>query len=135
MGLIYIVIAQLFWATEIILIRKFFPTLNSLFLSAIGCVIGSLFYLPIIFINKVKLSLNEWIIIIVYSMTSWFLAQIFYVTGIQKGANAFSVSMATLTLPLFAVILGAIFLKEPFSLKAVLGGLLMIIGFIIISFK
>lgn len=134
-GLIYIVLAQLFWSTEMILIRKFFPDVNSLFLSAIGSVIGSIFYLPVLFAVKQQVSLKNWIILIIYAFTSWFLAQIFYVSGIQKGLSTFSISLATLTLPIFSIILGAIFLKEALTLRVVIGGVFMIAGFLIISLK
>lgn len=133
-GLIYIIIAELLWATEIVFIRKFFPTANSLFLAAVGSIIGSLFYLPIFFTSKVKFSLNSWIIIIIYAFTSWFLAQLFYVSGIQKSSNSIAVTFAVLSLPLFTLILSAFFLKEVLTLKAVIGGLIMVIGFLIISF-
>ncbi len=133
MGLIYIVLAQFFWATEIILVRKFFPTKNSLVLSALGCLIASLFYLPTLFFVKDKVTAKDWWIIALYALTSWFFAQIFYITGIQKGQNAFVVTMTTLTLPLFAIILSSIFLKEAITLKAVIGGIFMIMGFLILS--
>lgn len=132
-GLIYIVIAELLWASEIIFIRKFFPNVNSLFLAAIGSIIGSFFYFPVFLAYKEKLSLNSWMIIILYAFTSWFLAQIFYVSGIQKSTNGIAVAFAVLSLPLFTLILSALFLKEPFTQKAIIGGIIMIIGFIIIS--
>lgn len=137
-GLIYVIIAQFFWATELILIRKFFPNVNSLFLSAIGSVIGSIFYLPILISSKTKLfsmSPKEIVILIIYSLTSWFLAQIFYVTGIQKGITAFAVTLSTLSMPIFAIIMGMIFLKEIVTIKEVMGGVLMIIGFLLISIR
>jgi len=132
-GLLYVVISQLLWATELILIRKFFPNVNSFFLSAVGSVIGSLFYLPSLFIFKEKFSPKSWIILFIYAFTSWFLAQIFYVSGIQKGANAFTVTLATLLMPLFTFVMAAIFLKEVLTIKTIIGGLIMIIGFLIIS--
>lgn len=137
-GLIYVIIAQFFWATELILIRKFFPNVNSLFLSAIGSVIGSIFYLPILISSKTKLfsmSPKDILILVIYSLTSWFLAQIFYVTGIQKGTTAFAVTLSTLSMPIFAIIMGMIFLKEIITIKEILGGVLMIIGFLLISIK
>lgn len=133
-GLIYIIIAELLWASEIIFIRKFFPSINSLFLAAIGSIIGSIFYLPIFFATKEKLSLHNLIIIVVYAFTSWFLAQIFYVSGIQKSSNAAAVTFAVLSLPLFTLILSALFLKEPLTIKVILGGIIMIVGFLVISF-
>ena len=134
-GLIYIVFAQLLWATELILVRKFFPDMNAFFLSAVGSVIGTMFYLPGLFIFREKVSARNSIILIIYAVTSWFLAQIFYISGIQRGLNAFTVTLATLTLPVFAVIMGIIFLKETLTLRAIFGGILIVIGFLIISLK
>lgn len=132
-GLIYVIIAELFWATEIIIIRKFFPNVNSLFLAAIGSIVGSLFYIPVFFATKQKLSVNNWIIIVIYALASWFLAQIFYVLGIQKSSNALGVTFAVLSLPLFTLLFSALFLKEALTAKTIIGGMVMIIGFFIIS--
>ena len=134
-GLIYVVLAQFMWAGEIIIVRRFFPTQNPIFISAITSLTATVFYLPSAIVFKQKISLNEWLILLVLGFISFFLAQILYITGIQKGGNIYTIVLATLTYYLFAVILGIIFLKEPLSLKTILGGLLMIIGFIIISFK
>lgn len=81
------------------------------------------------------MSPKEIVILIIYSLTSWFLAQIFYVTGIQKGTTAFTVTLSTLSMPIFAIIMGMIFLKEIVTIKEVMGGVLMIIGFLLISIK
>lgn len=132
-GIIYILIAQLLWATELILIRKFFPTMNSFFLSAVGSVIGSLFYLPTLFIFKEKVTPKHWLILFIYAVTSWFLAQIFYVSGIQRGTSAYAITLATLTMPLFTFILAAIFLKEALTFKVIIGGIIMMAGFLVIS--
>jgi len=109
--------------------------MNAFFLSAVGSVIGTMFYLPGLFIFREKVSAGNWIILIIYAVTSWFLAQIFYISGIQRGLNAFTVTLATLTLPVFAVIMGIIFLKETLTLRAIFGGILIVIGFLIISLK
>ena len=132
-GLIYIIIAELFWATEIIFVRKFFHNVSPLFVASIGSIIGSLFYLPIFLSSKEKLTLNGLAVIALYAFTSWFLAQIFYVSGIQKSTNGTAVTLAVLSLPLFTLILSAIFLKEPLTLKIIIGGIIMIIGFLVIS--
>jgi len=132
-GLIYIIFAEFLWATEMIIIRKFFPAANSFFLAAAGSVLGSLFYLPTLFIFREKLNAASWVIMIFYAFTSWFLAQMFYVSGIQKGTSALAVSLAALSLPLFSFFLSWIFLKEPLTSKTLIGGAIMIIGFLIIS--
>lgn len=134
-GLVYIVFAQLLWSTELILVRKFFPDMNPFFLSAIGSVIGTIFYLPGFFFFKEKVSGGNWVVLLIYAITSWFLAQIFFIAGVQRGLNAFTVTLATLTLPVFSVIMGMIFLKETLTLKAVFGGILIVIGFLVISLK
>jgi len=132
-GLIYIIIAEFFWATEIIIIRKYFPTLNPYFLSAIGSIIGSFFYIPVLFVTKQKLTVNNWIVIILYALTSWFLAQMFYVLGVQKSNNSIGITFSVLSLSLFTLIFSWIFLKEVITIKSIVGGLMMIIGFLIIS--
>lgn len=133
MGLVFIIIAQFLWALELIIIRKFFPTQNSFIISAITCVFAVLFYLPAFVMQKVKFSLQEWVLLAVLGFLSWFLAQLLYVTGIQKTQSAVVATLATLAMPLCAVIMGAIFLREPVTVKAIAGGVLMIAGFLIIS--
>lgn len=132
-GLIYIIIAEILWAGEIITIRKFFPNANPFFVAGIGSIIGSLFYAPVVFATKQKLSMNNWIVMIVYALLSWFLAQMFYVSGIMKSNNSVAITFATLTLPLSTFLLSAIFLKEPVTPKIIFGGAIMIVGFLIIS--
>ncbi len=132
-GLVYIVIAELFWATEIIIIRKYFPNVNSYFLAALGSIIASIFYLPILFATKQKLTLNNWIVVIIYALTTWFLAQMFYVLGIQKSNNSMGITFSVLSLSLFTLIFSWIFLKEVITIKSIIGGLVMVVGFLIIS--
>lgn len=133
MGLVYIIIANFFWATELILIRKFFPTQNSFVVSAITCIMASLFYAPTLLVYRQKFEVKDWIMLAVLGFTSWFLAQLFYVTGIQKSPNAVLATLATLTMPLCAFIMGIVFLKEPLTVKAIIGGVFMVAGFLIIS--
>lgn len=133
LGLIYVIIAQFLWACEFILIRKFFPSQNAIFISALTSIIGSLFYLPFAFIFKQRITGSEWIVLIVLGLSSWFLAQIFFVSGVQKGTSSFALAMATLTLPIATAILGSFFLKEPLTLRMIFGGILMFIGFFILS--
>jgi drug/metabolite transporter (DMT)-like permease len=132
-GLIYVLIAEFFWAGELVLIRRFFPDINPIFLASAGSILGSLFYLPTFFIFKQKIPSGSWLILILYALISWFCAQIFFVTGVQKGLNAFTISLATLSLPFFAFILSTIFLKEPINIKMIVGGIIMTAGFLIIS--
>ncbi|MCL4364478.1 DMT family transporter [Patescibacteria group bacterium] len=133
LGLLYVIIGELLWAGEIIFIRKFFQHNNPFFVAAAGSIVGSLFYLPVFFASKEKLSLNSWVVMIIYAFSSWFLAQIFYVAGIQKSSNALGITFAVLSLPLFTLILSALFLKEALTVKTIVGGIVMIIGFLIIS--
>jgi len=134
-GLIYIILAQFLWAGEIILVRRFFPDQNPILISTISSITGSLFYLPAFFLVKEKFSFKNWPILIILGFFSFFLAQILYITGIQKGGNIFIIIFTTLTYYLFAVAMGILLLKEPLTFKIIIGGLLMIIGFIIISIK
>ena len=133
MGLLYVIIAQFFWALELILIRKFFPTQNSIAISAITSVIASIFYLPTFIFIKQKFTPKDYVILIILGVTSWFLAQIFYVTGIQKGPNAFVITLVTLLMPLMTFVMAAVFLHEVLTLKIIIGGIVMMVGFLIIS--
>ena len=134
-GLIYIVIAEFFWALELILIRKYFPTQSSILIAGLTSIIASLFYLPTFLFAKEKITTGNWLILFILGLTSFFLAQIFYVKGIQEGPSAFTIALATLTMPLLALIMATIFFKESISTSVLVGGALMIVAFLIISFK
>lgn len=134
-GLIYVIIAQSLWALELILVRKFFPTQNAIFMAAMTSIIGSIFYLPFIFAIKQRFTSVEWIVLIILGLTSWFLAQILYVRGIQLSQNAYLASIVTLTMPLLAALMSVFILKEPITLKMVIGGIFMGVGFLIISLR
>lgn len=133
MGLLLVIIANFFWALELILIRKFFPTQNSFVVSAITCILASVFYAPAFFLYRQHFTVKDWILLGILAFTSWFLAQLFYVTGIQKSQSAVLTTLATLTMPLFAFIMSAVFLREQVTPKAIIGGICMVVGFIVIS--
>lgn len=134
-GLIYVIIAQVFWALEIILVRKFFPTQNSYIITAMTSIIASVCYAPFLVFFKQKFTVFEWVMLIILSLTSLFFAQIFYVKGIQQSPSASVVAFTTLCMPLIAAIMSIFILKEPFTIRLVIGGLVMVVGFLIISFK
>ncbi len=132
-GLIYIVLAEFFWAGELLMVRKFFPNANPLFMTAMTAISAAVFYSPAIFIYKQKFTLPEWIMVALLGIFSFGIAQTLYVKGIQTGPSSFSIALATLTLPLISVIMSLIFFKEPITSKIVIGSLLMIAGFLFIS--
>ena len=127
------IIANFFWALELILIRKFFPTQNSFIISAITCILASVFYAPAFLFYRQHFSLKDWVILAILAFTSWFLAQLFYVTGVQKGSSAILTTLATLSMPFCALIMSVIFLNEKFTPKAIIGGICMLAGFLIMS--
>lgn len=134
-GLMYVVLAEFFWAAELILVRKFFPSENSIFVAGMTSIVATILYLPTFYFSKIKFNQGNWVVLFILGLTSFFLAQIFYVKGIQDGPSAFSVALATLTMPLFAVIMGLIFFKETISTSVLIGGIMMIIGFLLISIR
>lgn len=132
-GLLYIVLAEFFWAGELLLVRKFFPNANPLFLTAMTAASAAVFYSPAIFVYKQKFTLPEWIMVALLGIFSFGIAQMLYVKGIQTGPSSFSIAIATLTLPLLSVLMSLVFFKEPITSKIVIGSLLMIAGFLFIS--
>lgn len=132
-GLIFVALAQLFWAGELVLVRRFFPTANPIMISAVSSFAGSLIYVPLFLLTRETISLNNLGLLVILGLVSWVIPQIFYIKGIQLSTNAFAVAMTTLSMPLFAIVLSALFLREPLTWKMLLGGAFMIIGFIVIS--
>ena len=133
MGLIYIIAAESCWAMELVFIRKFFPDKSPFFITAITIVLGAVVYSPGLFFFREKLTGKDWVVLIVLALVSWVLAQTLYVYGIQKSPSSFSSSIATLALPFFSIILGAILLKEGITPKAIVGGVFMVVGFLFLS--
>lgn len=134
-GLIYIVLSEFFWAGELLLVRKYFPNANPVFMTAMTSIVAAVFYLPTVFVYKQRFSLFEWLIIIVLGLFSFGVAQILYIKGIQNGPSAFSIAVATLTLPMLSALMSLIFFKEPITLRVIVGAGLMIVGFLIVSLK
>lgn len=132
-GLVFVMLAQFFWASELILVRKFFPTANPILVSALSSFAGSLFYVPLFFLNRQTVNSQNLLLLVILGLISWVIPQILYVKGIQISANAFAVAITTLSMPFFAILLSAVFLKEPVTWKFVFGGIFMVVGFIILS--
>ena len=133
MGLLLVIIANFFWALELILIKKFFPTQNSFIVSAITCILASVFYAPAFLFYRQHFTVKDWVVLAILAFTSWFLAQLLFVTGIQKSNSAILTTLATLTMPVCSIIMSVIFLKEQFTPSAIIGGICMIAGFLIVS--
>lgn len=132
-GLIFIVIAQLCWAGELVMVKKFFPQANPIFMLLVSSVVGILFYAPLFFLSGQKIENNNIVLLVALGLLSWIIPQILYVKGIQLAPNAFVATMTTLVMPLFSILLSAIFLKEAITWKFAVGGTFMIVGFIILS--
>jgi len=134
-GLLLIILAEFLWATEFVLIRRFFNHHNIFFIMALASIFGSLFFLPSLFVIKQKLNFSEIGLVLLYGITSWYLAQSVYAKGIQMSSNTFAATLVTLTLPLFTLILSYIFLKESVTPRILIGGVFMVMGFLLISTK
>jgi drug/metabolite transporter (DMT)-like permease len=133
MGIVYIIIANFMWALELILIRKFFPTQNSFVITAVTSIIAAVFYAPTFLFTSEKFTARDWIMLGVLAFTSLFLAQMLFVKGIQKSPSAILATLAALTMPISSIIMGIVFLKETLTIKAVIGSILMLAGFVVIS--
>lgn len=132
-GLLYIVLSEFFWAGELLLVRKYFPDANPVFMTAMTSIVAAVFYLPTVFVTKQKFNAFEWFIIALLGLFSFGIAQILYIKGIQMGPSSFSIAVATLTLPLLSVLMSLFFFKEPITPKIIVGSVLMILGFLFIS--
>lgn len=132
-GLLYIVLAEFFWAGELLLVRKFFPNANPLFLTSMTALSAAIFYSPALIAYRQKFTVFEWVLVALLGIFSFGIAQTLYVKGIQTGPSSFSIALATLTLPLISVVMSLYFFKEPITLKIVIGSVMMIVGFLFIS--
>lgn len=121
-----------------ILIRLYLQHHNPLFVTFFFSLITFIMlFLADLFTNKVgcklmtMLTLKElWPLIIAGCLNG--LAFIFYVTALRSGRAGGVVAVDRLGIVL-AVLLAAIFLQESFSLKAVIGSMIMVVGAFLIS--
>ena len=132
-GLLYVILAQTMWVSELILIRKYLPHMSPFLIAGITTVISNIFFIPGIYILKPKLSQKEFLILFILGFLSIFLAQFIYTKGIQKAPSTFLVSLVGLNFPFLVAIGGWLFLNETISPRELIGGLIMVIGFLIVS--
>lgn len=134
MGIIYVIIADILWAGEIIFTKKFFNGRSPVLVAAFASFFATLFYLPTLTMIKEKITPRDIILFIIMGIFVYVIPQIFYVKGIQESKSAIAVSLASLTIPLFTSFISIFILKETTSMRLILGSVLVTIGFIVVSF-
>src|SRR3989304_7756893 len=133
-GLFLIILAQVGYALGGFVIRKYLGNYHPLFVSAVMAITSILIFLPIlIFFFKSELgglTFKTSLPFILAGILWLVIAEILYVTGLQKSPSLALASLMTLFFPLFSTILGIVFLKEALTVKTIIAGILMIAGFI-----
>lgn len=111
-------------------------TVNPLFLTAAMALIGVIFLIPILvyFWPQIKLFDNQKLIWLILAGLLWIaLGEILFVVGLSK-ATLVNASLLALTFPLFAILIGAIFLKEVIGVKFIIASVLMVAGYLLLVF-
>jgi len=133
MGILYVILADLLWAGEIIFTKKFFSGRSPVLVAAFASFSATLFYLPTLLVVREKITTRDLILFAIMGVFVYVIPQIAYVKGIQETKSAVAISLASLTLPIFASLFSILILKETISLKLVLGSILVAVGFVIVS--
>lgn len=133
MAIVYVIIADLLWAGEIIFTKKFFSGRSPVLVAAFASFFATLFYLPTLLVVKEKISLRDIVLFIIMGIFIYVIPQILYVKGIQENKSAIATSLASLTIPIFTSFFSILILKEAISLKLIIGSSIVAFGFIIVS--
>ncbi|MCX6730740.1 MAG: DMT family transporter [Candidatus Roizmanbacteria bacterium] len=133
MGILYVIIADILWAGEIIFTKKFFSDRSPVLVAAFASFFGALFYIPTLITVKEKITSRDIILFVIMGIFVYVIPQIFYVKGIQETKSSVAVSLVSLTIPIFTSLFSIFVLKEAITLKLVIGSILVAGGFIVIS--
>jgi drug/metabolite transporter (DMT)-like permease len=133
MAILYVIIADILWAGEIIFTKKFFVGRNPVIVAAFASFCATLFYLPTLALVKEKITFRDMILFAIMGIFVYVIPQILYVKGIQEAKSAVAVSLASLSIPIFTALFSIFILKEAITLKLIIGSLLVTAGFIIVS--
>ncbi|MCX6732440.1 MAG: DMT family transporter [Candidatus Roizmanbacteria bacterium] len=133
MGIVYVIIADILWAGEIIFTKKFFSNRSPVLVAAFASFFGALFYIPTLVMVKEKISSRDIVLFIIMGVFVYVIPQICYVKGIQETKSAIAASLVSLTIPIFTSFFSVFILKETISLKLILGSILVASGFIVVS--
>jgi len=140
MWIIYALLSAIFAAGVAIAGKLGLETLDSTLATTIRSFIMAAFLLLVsLFLRKFRgfnfhdLSSKDWIFIIiagVFGALSW----LFYFLALKQGPATSVVALDRLSL-VFVFILALIFLGESFSIKSLIGAIVMVIGTILLSWK
>jgi len=133
MGILYVIIADILWAGEIIFTKKFFNGRSPVLVAAFASFFATLFYLPTLVMVKEKISPRDIMLFIIMGIFVYVIPQILYVKGIQETKSAIAISLASLTIPIFTSLFSVFVLKETVSMKLVFGSMLVSVGFLTVS--
>jgi len=133
MSILYVIIADILWAGEIIFTKNFFAGRSPVLVAAFASFFAALFYLPTLILVKEKITPRDIVLFVIMGIFVYVIPQIFYVKGIQETKSAIAVSLASLTIPIFTSLFSIFILKEVVTLKLVIGSIFVTIGFIIVS--
>ena len=133
MSILYVIIADIMWAGEIIFTKKFFSNRSPVLVAAVASFFGALFYIPTLITIKEKVTLRDLVLLAIMGIFVYVVPQICYVKGIQETKSSIAISLATLTVPIFTSLFSIFILKEPITVKLIVGSVLVAAGFIVVS--
>ncbi|ABB15377.1 MULTISPECIES: DMT family transporter [Carboxydothermus] len=124
--------AVISWAIYSVISKKVMGTVSPLATTAFSIFFGAIFFLPwgigeMQHVNMLKISLKSYLLIIHLAVFPTVLAFFWWNLGIKKVGAQKSALFINL-IPIFTLILSAVFLGEKITLPRVLGGLLVILG-------
>jgi drug/metabolite transporter (DMT)-like permease len=133
-GEILIILAQFVWALSAYFVKRLTQEINPFFVTSLIALIGTIFILPLFFyfLKDVKSLSSEKLIFAILAGIFWIaIGEILFTLGLKKTSLSVA-SLLSLTFPLFAILIGIIFLGEKITLKFILGAILMVIAYFIL---
>lgn len=128
-----LILAQFIWAISWLFTKKLINIFSPFLVYVIEAIIIGILVLPFIFYYRhdfIRFS-KENILWVIIACTLAAAGGIIYFFGF-KNVSFIAASLSALTFPLFAILLGAIFLHESLTIKFFIAAALMIAGFLVL---
>ncbi|MCX6822195.1 MAG: DMT family transporter [Candidatus Aenigmarchaeota archaeon] len=130
-GSFFVILGELCWCSYVILGKKILSKYSPMLVIGYSTIFGTIFLFPIAVVltpifTLPTVSLLNWTLIL-YLAVSGIVAYFFWFYALKK-LYASKVSMFEYLIPVFSIIMAAIFLKEIITVYIVLGGVAVILG-------
>lgn len=136
-GILLLILSQLMWAVATVIGKKLLTQTSPLLFTAIVLLLSGLMFLPIIFFFDFNKEIKPFltgniVLIIIYTLFWLVLGELLFNAGLSRLSPTVA-ALLMFTLPLFTALISIIFLKEPLTLRLIIGAILILSGVFVIS--